>query len=91
MPSQSSVDNKKENKDFDVDSDDEKEKTKAPMFSRMMLGKKTKVLMFICQALYLWGINRENERNEDKISFLERIGKIFLVYTLNLQGYRIVS
>ena len=61
MPPQSSDDNKEENKDSDVHSDDDKEENKAPMFTLMMSGKKPKALMFICQALYMWGINRENE------------------------------
>ena len=53
MPSKISDDNKEENKDSNIHSMMTKKKTKAPMFTLTVSGKKTKALMFICQALYL--------------------------------------
>ena len=51
-----------------------RKKTKAPMFTLMVSGKKIKaqrssVKLYIC------------ERDEDDISFIERIGKIFRPFT----------
>ena len=60
-----------------------RKKTKAPMFTLMIPGKKTKALIFICQALYLWGINRENEREmKTTLAFWSALRRSS-VYTMN--------
>ena len=64
LPSQSSDDNKEENKDSDVHSDDDKEENKGSYVN-------------LSSSLPVRNQQRKRERNEDDISFLERIGKIF--------------
>ena len=52
MPSQSSDDNKEENKDSNAHSDDDKEENKGSYVHSDGVREKTKAFMFICQALY---------------------------------------
>ena len=64
MPSQSSDDNKEENEDSNVHSDGVREENKGSY-------------VHLSSSLPMRDQQRKRERNEDDISFLERIGKIF--------------
>ena len=78
MPSQSSDDNKEENKDSNVHSDDDKEENKGSYVHSDGVREENKgSYVHLSSSLPVRNQQRKRERNEDDISFLERIGKIF--------------
>ena len=78
MPSQSSDDNKEDNKDSNVHSDDDKEENKGSyVYSDGVKEENKGLYVHLSSSLPVRKRQRKRERNEDDISFLERIGKIF--------------
>ena len=78
MPSQSSDDNKEENKDSNVHSDDDKEENKGSYVHSDGVREENKgSYVHLSSSLPVRNQQRKGERNEDDISFLERLGKIF--------------
>ena len=78
MPSQSSDDNKEENKNSNVHSDDDKEENKGSYVHSDGVREENKgSYVHLSSFLPVRNQQRKRERNEDDISFLKRIGKIF--------------
>ena len=78
MPSQSSDDNKEENKDSNVHSDDDKEENKGSYVHSDDVREENKgSYVHLSSSLPVRNQQRKRERNEDDVSFLERIGKNF--------------
>ena len=78
MPSQSSDDNKEENKDSNVHSDADMEIHKGSYVHSDGVREENKgSYVHLSSSLPVRNQQRKRERNEDDISFLERIGKIF--------------
>ena len=78
MLSQSSDDNKEENKDSNVHSDDDKEENKGSYVHSDGVREENKgSYVHLSSSLPVRNQQRKRERNEDDISFLERIVKIF--------------
>ena len=78
MPSQSSDDNREENKNSNVHSDDDKEENKGSYVCSDSVREENKgSYVHLSSSLPVRNQQRNRERNEDDISFLKCIGKIF--------------
>ena len=92
MPSQSSNDNKEENKDFDVHSDDDKEENKGSYVHSDDVREENKgSYVHLSSSLPMRNQQRKRERNENDISFGKTQWEDLSVYTMNSREDRTVS